>query len=107
MYGLFSRSQTTTSSGEHGFIDVKLLSQSNHVELRKRALSIYLNSLQDVLYGPEPMDDPINIIRTVHAMYLSLHNSFVSYRYYYEQYEVDWQLKETTDVRSIYVAFYS
>ena len=96
-FGLFSRSQTTTSSDEKSLIDIKSLSQSHHTELRKRALSIYLNGLQDVLYGPESIVDPINIIRTVHAMYLSLHNSYVSY-FCYAQYEVEWRLKETTDV---------
>ena len=96
-FGLFSRSQTATSSGEQGLIDVKSLSQSHHIELRKRALTIYINGLQDVLYGPKSIVDPINIIRTVHAMYLSLHNSYVSYGYH-GQFESDWRLKETTDV---------
>ena len=104
IFGWF-RSQTTTSSGEQGLIDVKSFSQSDHVVLRKRALNTYLNSLQDVLCGPASMDDPINIIRTVHAMYLSLHNSFVSY-VYHKQHEVDWRLKETTDVRSIFIYSY-
>ena len=97
LFGLFSRSQTTISGGEQSLIDIKSLSQSDHAELRKRALSIYLNGLQDVLYGPESIVDPINIIRTVHSMYLSLHNSYVSY-VYHGQLEVDWRMKETTDV---------
>ena len=97
VFGLFSKSQTTTASGEQGLVDVRSLSHLDHIEFRQQALSIYLNGLQDVLYGPENIADPINTIRTVHAMYLSLHNSYVSYGYH-GQFESDWRLKETIDV---------
>ena len=95
--GIFSRGKkesTETSSGEQVLIDVKSLTLSDHVELRKKALSIYLNSVQDSLSRPETTDDPINVIRTTFAVYLSLHNHYV----YYNWHEADWRFKETTDV---------
>ena len=102
-FGFFFGSQTTTSGSEQGFIDAKSLSQPDHVALRKRALKIYLNGLRNILHEPESINDPINVIRTVHSMYLSLHNSCVTYKYYMEQKEIDWRLKETTDVSSIII----
>ena len=98
-FGIF-KNQTTLFSSEQGLIDVTKLSQSDHVALRKNTLSIYLNGLQGILCGPESVSDPINIVRTVHAMYSSLHNSYVTYPYYGQQYEDDVRLKETTDVSS-------
>ena len=97
--GIF-KAQATLFSSEQGLIDVTRLSQSDHVALRKSTLSIYLNSIHGILCGPESLDDPINVVRTVHAMYLSLHNSYVTYPYYGQQYEADLKLKETTDVSS-------
>ena len=97
LVGLFSRGKkesTEASSGEQVLIDVKSLTLSDHVELRKKALSIYLNTIQDSLSGPETTDDPINVIRTTFAMYLSLHNHYV----YYNRQGADWRFKETTDV---------
>ena len=95
--GMF-KSHTTLFSSEQGLIDVTRLSQSDHVALRKNTLSIYLNGIQGYLCGPESFNDPINVVRTVHAMYLSLHNSYVTYLNYGQQYEADLRLKETTDV---------
>ena len=96
--GFFSsknkKESTETSSGEQVLIDVKSLTTSNHVELRKKALSVYLNSIQDSLSGPETTDDPINVIRTTFAIYLSLHNHYV----YYNWQGAHWRFQETTDV---------
>ena len=46
------------------------------------------------MYGPEPMDDPINAIRTVYAIYASLDSSYV----YFNWHEEEWKLQETTNV---------
>ena len=95
VFGIFGKKESTeTSSGEQVLIDVKSLTTSNHIELRKKALSVYLNSIQDSLSGPETTDDPINVIRTTFAMYLSLHNHYV----YYNLQGAHWRFQETTDV---------
>ena len=92
------KESTEVPSDEQVLIDIKSFSHSDHVELRKKALSVYLSSLHDILYGPEPINDPINVIGTVYAVYFSLHNSYVSY-FFHEHHEVDWRLRETTNVR--------
>ena len=97
--GFFGSKTAEKPSREQVLIDIKSLSQSDHVKLRKKALNSYLISLHDVLYGPESIDDPVHLIRTVYALYFSLHNSHVTYRYYNEQHEVAWQLQETANVR--------
>ena len=83
-------------SDEQGLIDVKLLSHSQHVELRKSALTFYLNNLYDVLYGTKSMEDPINIVQTVYAIYATLHNSYVHFHWN----ETDWRFQEIVDVSS-------
>lgn len=88
------KESTAASSGEQVLVDIKKLSESHHVELRKRALSIYLHGLRIILYGPEAVDNPTNIIRTIYAIYASLHNSYV----YFNWHQADWRLTETTDV---------
>ena len=95
----FLGSKTTEKpSSEQVLVDIKSLSHSEHVKLRKKALNSYLSSLHDVLYGAESIDDPVYLIRTVYALYFSLHNSYVTYHYNYLQREVAWQLKETANV---------
>lgn len=98
VFGFFSskgkKESSEASSDEQVLIDVKSLTSSNHAELRKKALSIYLCSVRDSLSGPETIDDPINVIRTTFAVYVSLHNHPV----YYNWQEADWRFKETTDV---------
>ena len=84
----------TPSSDEQFLIDIKALSHSEHAEYRTRALSFYLHGFHNVLYGPEPMDDPINVIRTVHAIYASLDSSYVFFNWR----EEEWKLAETKSV---------
>ena len=88
------KESTTSSSDEQGFVDVKSLSHSHHVELRKSALTFYLNSLCDILYGAEAVENPISIVQTVYAIYTTLHNSFV----YFNWHETDWKFQEITEV---------
>ena len=84
----------TSGSDEQFLIDIKALPQSEHAEYRTKALNIYLYGFHNVLYGPEPMDDPIDAIRTVHAIYASLDSSYV----YFNWQEEEWKLQETKNV---------
>ena len=96
---MFSRSkkESTISSSEKVLVDVKSLSHSDHIDLRKKALHIYLHGLFDALCGRKSIDDPKDIIRTVNAIYWSLHNSFMhGWR------EHQWRFKETTNVSISY-----
>ena len=88
------KESSAPSSEEQGLTDYKLLSHSHHVELRKNALTTYLGSLWDTLYGPESMGDPVNVVRTVHAIYATLDDSCVFFNWN----QMDWKLSETTDV---------
>ena len=103
LVGIFKTKRDTTAatSDEQSLIDVKSLSHSDHVELRKSALTFYLNGLHDVLYGPESMEDPISIVRTVHAIYSTLHNSYV----FFSWHEAEWKLQGTADVRFLNLQF--
>lgn len=89
-----AKKEKESSSDEQALIDIKSLPRTHHVELRKNALAIYLSSLWDTLCGPESMDDPVNVVRTVHAIYATLDNSSVLFSCN----EIDWRLPETTDV---------
>ena len=103
--GLFKarkeKESSASSSEEQGLTDYKLLSHSHHVELRKNALTTYLDSLWDTLYGPESMDDPVNVVRTVHAIYATLDDSCVFFNWN----QMDWKLSETTDVSYLNLLF--
>ena len=73
---------------------IKPKSSSDHIELRKNALTFYLNSWCNILCGPESMDDPVNVVQTVHAIYTTLDDSSVICNWN----EMDWTFPETTDV---------
>ena len=86
--GLIKPKSSTPSSDE------QLLSNSHHIELRKNALTFYLNSWCNILCGPESMDDPVNVVQTVHAIFTTLNDSSVICNWS----EMDFRLPETTDV---------
>lgn len=90
-----------SSSDEQGFIDVKSLSHSQHVELRKSALTFYLNGLCGILHGPESMEDPVGIVKTVFAIYATLYNSFVFFKWD----ETSWRFQETAEVSFLIYTF--
>ena len=104
VFGLFKnkKESTTVSSGEKILIDIKSLTESDHMDFRKKALHIYLNGLRDALFGTKSIDDPVNVIGTVYAIYLSLHNSFI-----HDRYEHHWRFNETANVSIyIYIVYY-
>lgn len=90
----YSVGRSESTSDYQTLIDVKSLSILSHAEYRKKAITIYLNFFRDILYGPEPLNTPISIIRNVYAIYASLDSSYV----YYDQQEDSWKFKETTEV---------
>jgi len=70
------------------------LSQSDHEKVRIKALNFYLNGLSRILCGPGSIDHPIDVIRTIYAIYVSLSNSCV----YYDDHEDYWRCKTTAEV---------
>ena len=94
--GWFSKSKKESEaiSGSDKFlVDIKSFSSVDHMLLRKKGLSIYLSSLIDIFCGLQFMNDPINVVRTFYAIYMSLHDSYV-----YGSHETYWRFNETTDV---------
>ena len=83
-------------SDEQTFVDVKSITETEHIELRNEALNLYFNDLYSVLYGIEPISDPISIIKQVYAIYASLNNSF----HYYDNHEAAWKFEELTEVNN-------
>ena len=104
-----TKGNTASSSDEQGFIDVKSLSHQNHAELRKSALTFYLNGLCDILCGPKTMEDPISIVKTVFAIYAVLHDSYVFFNwseaFNWHEAVSDWRFQETVDVSFLLLNF--
>lgn len=96
VYGLFGYKKENTSipSSEQAIIDIKTLSLSNHIQARINALKIYLSSLHNILHGVKSVNDPIDVIRTVYAIYKSLDDSCV----YFDEKEIYWRFKEIAQV---------
>ena len=90
---LRGKKENTASSGEQKF-DIKLLFESDHVELRKIALKLYLIGLQNVFYGLGSIDESVDIVRQVFAIYASLNSSYVFCDYC----ERSWKFDETKEV---------
>jgi len=93
-FGLFKSRKDTVMFGSEQFVDIKSLSQSDHVNLRKMALAFYLNGFQDILCGIARIDDPVQVVRIVYGMFASLDNGYV----YYDNHETDWKFEETAEV---------
>ena len=82
------------SSDEHTYLDVKSMTDQTHLDFRNEALNLYLNDVEDVLCGVEPINDPVNVINQVYTIYASLHNSYLSY----DNHETNWKYDEFTEV---------
>ena len=83
----------STSSREG---DIKGFTHQDHIYFRKHALNLYLNELLNDFATITLRDDPIEIIRTVHAVYASVSSSYL----YYDKGEYPWNpsLEEMTEV---------
>jgi len=56
------------------------LSHSNHVELKKNALLMHLESLHAILSGVTVMEDAVDCIESVCSTFLSLHKNYLCYK---------------------------
>ena len=76
-------------------INVQHLNDSEHKEYRNKTLKMYLNILSNIPAG-NCRSDPVQFVRTVVAIFLSVHNCYLCYDYN----EHSWNMGvETSDVR--------
>lgn len=83
---------------DQAFIDVKSLDQPQHKRFRFEALNCYFNRLHHVICGPEPINDPVEVIEEAYAIYASLNSSYV----YFDKHETHWKFDELERVSYVY-----
>jgi len=93
---LFGRQETSDSAKyKENFINVKDFSLREHKQYRKDTLMKYLNVLSNFAVR-NFSGDPVQFVRTVVAIYLSVHNCYL----YYDDQEKTWNFgTETSEVR--------
>ena len=103
LVGWKSKSATATpdenTSSHEG--DIQYFTHQDHTYFRKLALNLYLNELLNDFATIALKDDPVEIIRTVHAVYASVSSSYL----YYDKDEYQWNpsLEEMTEVSRYYI----
>ena len=80
--------------------DTKKLSDANHQQLRKNALLMHLEHYYCVLSGEEELNNPIENVETVCAVFASLNSCHLSYKTFYHGNHMDhsWTFNETKTV---------
>ena len=80
------------------------LSLANHKELRKKGLSMHLQSMHNALAGTESLEDPIHCVEMICATYFSLHKYFLYFKIEHGYFGCqEWKFPETTKVHIVYL----